>query len=266
MNKHQIIFIHGWGMNRGIWTKLINELSKSIEDDIICLDLPGYANSPAIAEEDNLDQIAESLLDQLDSQCEITLVGWSLGGLVATKMSALLGPRLKRLILIASTPCFTQHNHWTHAVSPSVFENFYHQLNDDFSKTIKRFIAITVMGSPNAKKDQKEIIQALQNSLTQRNEPSDNMFGLNLTTLKAGLDILLATDLIQEISKLSVPVYLLCGDRDTLVPIAAMQDIYNKRQSNHLFCEMQVIHHAGHAPFISHQNECVSYIEQVLNG
>lgn len=259
MEKRQIVFIHGWGMNRGIWNKLIQQLTLSDSDDIITLDLPGYADTPALAEETDIDAIAKHLVSQLKPDSSVILVGWSLGGLIATSMAKLISDRLQSLILIASTPKFTQNKTWPHAVKSEVFQNFYQQLKTDFVKIIQRFIAITVMGSPTARKDQKEILTALS-------EVSDSKtYGLNLSTLEAGLDILLATDFREELINFKSPLFILTGDRDTIVPVAAMESIRTQRETLNLHCELEVIHHAGHAPFISHTNASAKFLQKILS-
>ncbi|MBF0265407.1 MAG: hypothetical protein HQL46_09045, partial [Gammaproteobacteria bacterium] len=121
------------------------------------------------------------------------------------------------------------------------------------------------MGSPTARKDQKEIMSSLQNAVTKQTN-SNKPYGLNLSTLKSGLDILLETNLRDTLATLEQPVYLLCGDRDTLVPLAALQSVYKQRIANSLKCDIEIIHHAGHAPFISHSELCLCYLKKVING
>lgn len=256
VKEQQIVLIHGWGMNRGVWQGIVEQLLLSIDLDILCLDLPGYAGSAKIEGENSLDEMAYLLEQQIDKSKEIVLIGWSLGGLVAIALANRLKLRVSSLVLLSSTPKFTQSSDWPCAVEQKIFNNFAKQLVNDYQKVIQRFIAITVMGSPTAKQDRKNLIQALES--IQAGTEQDK------TVLEQGLNVLLETDYRQTLLDLKTPVFLVLGDRDTLVPLAAMETIAQAKQAKNHQCSLITIHGAGHAPFISHQKECINHLLKIL--
>jgi len=140
-----------------------------------------------------------------------------------------------------------QSEDWLYAVKYDIFSQFLSQLQQDNHATIKRFIAIQVIGSPTANADRKKINHALQ-----------AVPYADQQTLEQGLELLLTLDLREQLTTLSLPILFMCGDRDTLVPIKAIESLVHKQHN----ASMHIIKGAGHAPFISHVDEFVQVIKE----
>jgi pimeloyl-[acyl-carrier protein] methyl ester esterase len=228
----QLVFLHGWGVNSGVWQPLIEIL----KDDfcITTIDLPGYGlNYQQFPTPYDLQNIANTVAEYLPPDC--ILIGWSLGGLVAQKIAATYPEKLKQLVLICSSPKFSKSVDWP-GIEPKVLHFFSQQLDLDSSKTLERFLAIQAMGSVNARQDVKIIKQAVQ----QYSLPSP-------VALAAGLDMLKNIDLREQFETLSIPCQVFLGRLDTLVPgnIASVMQQLNPKVI------IDVISDASHAPFIS---------------
>ncbi|NMS24626.1 alpha/beta fold hydrolase, partial [Vibrio parahaemolyticus] len=104
-------------------------------------------------------------------------LGWSLGGLVATHVALNMPERVAKLITVASSPKFAAEKPWR-GIQPNVLSAFTSQLLEDFSLTIERFMALQAMGSPSARKDVKQLKQAVL-SRPQPN-PESLLVGLNI--------------------------------------------------------------------------------------
>ena len=78
--------------------------------------------------------------------------------------------------------------------------------------------------------------------------------------LRGGLDILGSTDLRARLGALTMPVLLLAGARDTLVPVAALRLLAQRYAG----LRLHEFPSAGHAPFISHANEVVEVLAEFL--
>jgi pimeloyl-ACP methyl ester carboxylesterase len=74
------------------------------------IDLPGYGQSAADGDAHtnfpDFSATAQALLDALPEQ--VTLCGWSLGGLLAMRAALLAPERVSGLVLVGSTPSFMQ--------------------------------------------------------------------------------------------------------------------------------------------------------------
>ena len=253
-SSRQILFLHGWGMNSGVWTPAAQYLQEHFPDShIIAVDLPGYGQSRNCDQQVpdghyNSVSLAQCLAFLLEGK-DTTLIGWSMGGLVALETARQFPQTVSRLILVSSSPRFVQGDDWPYAVKASVFEEFYQYLEEDHRATLKRFLAIQAMGSDTARKD----IKTLQQQLEQRGEPDPS-------ALKEGLNMLLKEDkraLLSEIK--DIPIDLICGERDTLVNIKAQQQL--AQQSN---IKLHAVAGAGHAPFISHPDEFMTLLRGIL--
>ena len=232
----QLVFLHGWGMNSGVWQPLIDILKD--EFCITTIDLPGYGlNHQQLPIPYNLQNVATTVAEYLPANC--TLVGWSLGGLVAQQIAISHPGKLKQLVLVCSSPKFSISEGWP-GIDPNVLDFFTQQLKLDFSKTLARFLAVQAMGSVNAREDAKTIKKVVQ----KYSPPSS-------VALAAGLDLLQSVDLREQFKSLLMPCHLFLGRLDTLVPdnIAPLILRLNAKVT------VDVISDAAHAPFISNTED-----------
>ncbi len=263
--QQQILFIHGWGMNSGVWTDIAEYLEQLYPERLIrCVDLPGYGQSSAYDLERlggvyNSQTLARSMEPLLEGK-QTSLIAWSMGGLVAIQM--LTDDRLRakkrhtnkksqisKLLLVSSTPRFVQAEDWPYAVEAQIFEEFSRSLSRDHRATLKRFLAIQAMGSRTARND----IKILQAQLLQRGEPDQQ-------ALESGLQILLKEDKRRQLQEMSdVPVILIAGKYDTLAKYQG-QKVLAEQDNISLYSISQ----AGHAPFISHPEEFKKILQNVI--
>jgi len=232
----QLVFLHGWGMNSGVWQPLIDIL----KDDfcITTIDLPGYGlNHQQLPTPYNLQNVATTVAEYLPANC--TLIGWSLGGLIAQQIAILHPEKLNQLMLVCSSPRFSKSEGWS-GIDSKVLDFFTQQLKLDFSKTLVRFLAVQAIGSLNARQDAKIIKQAVQ----KYSPPSS-------VALAAGLDMLQRVDLREQFKSLLMPCHFFLGRLDTLVPdnVAPFIQQLNTKVT------IEVITDAAHAPFISNTED-----------
>lgn len=228
----QLVFLHGWGVNSGVWQSLVDILQN--EFCVTTIDLPGYGlNHQQLPHSYNLQNVAEIVAANIPENS--ILIGWSMGGLVAQQIANLYPQKLKQLILICSTPKFSECADWP-GIDLKVLNFFTQQLKQDVSKTLERFFAIQAMGSENARLDAKTI----KRTVLQYSVPSPE-------ALTAGIGMLQDVDLREEFKSLLVPCHLFFGRLDTLIPVKVAAKI----QQLNAKVTVDVISDATHAPFIS---------------
>src|SRR3990167_6159175 len=100
--KPSLVFLHGWGFDHHIWHPLVDKMSHhDYPGDYYLVDLPGFGQSPMM----DWDAFKTALMTQCPGQW--ILIGWSLGGLLATRLALEIPQRVTRLINVASIPRFT---------------------------------------------------------------------------------------------------------------------------------------------------------------
>ncbi len=241
-----VVLLHGWAMNGSVWQAVARELENDFCLHIV--DLPGHGGSKLA---DDATLTLPAMVDAVDAAFPfpVQVVGWSLGGAVATQWALQQRDKVRSLTLVASSPCFMQRPDWQPAMARKVLEQFAAALQTDWQGTLKRFISLQAMGDASA----REVTRELLADLFKHGEPK-------LAHLADGLNILRDTDLRAEVVKVDCPVLLQYGDRDTLTPLAAGMWLANALPQ----AQFRLHHKAAHAPFLSHLADFVATQKQFL--
>lgn len=238
--KVDLVLLHGWGLNAEVWHCIIDRLSSHFRLHLV--DLPGFGRSSDFGPL-TLDQMVDSLLPQMPEKA--VWLGWSLGGLVASRMALRYPQRVQALISVASSPCFTARDGWP-GIKPQTLQSFQQQLSEDFQRTVERFLALQTLGTESARQDAR----VLKGVVLSQPMPS-------VAVLEGGLEILRQVDLRAEMATLTLPMLRLYGYLDGLVPrnVASLLDEQWPQS------ESRVIDKAAHAPFISHPQ---AFCQQII--
>lgn len=240
-----LALLHGWGMHGGVWDGVRDALAQRFRLHIV--DLPGYGTSPAVEPYD-LEHLARAVATALPEQVHVC--GWSLGGQVALEMARLFPDQIERLVLTATTPCFTAREGWPWAVRHEVLREFAAALETDYEGTLKRFLALQARGGDEV----KTVLKRLRDILFARGRP-------DVQTLRAGLNILLGSDLRDRAATIETPTLLLHGGRDMLTPAGAAHWLAGQMPE----VRLEVLPGAAHAPFLSHPVEFTEIVTGFLN-
>ena len=111
-----LVLLHGWGLNAEVWQNIVPRLSPHFRLHLV--DMPGFGRSQGFGAL-TLADMAQQLLPQLPERA--VLLGWSLGGLVASQIALAQPERVTALISVASSPCFTAHEDWP-GIKPETLE------------------------------------------------------------------------------------------------------------------------------------------------
>jgi pimeloyl-[acyl-carrier protein] methyl ester esterase len=126
---------------------------------------------------------------------------------VALRWAAREPDKVRRLILVNSTPCFTGRADWDFGMEAEVLEKFAAELEQNHAATLRRFIALQLRGSEN----ERELLALMRERLFSRGEP-------DIDALRCGLGILRDTDLRAELPNIRQPTLAIAGERDRLTP------------------------------------------------
>ncbi|WP_043649841.1 pimeloyl-ACP methyl ester esterase BioH [Chitinilyticum litopenaei] len=241
-----LVLLHGWAMNGTVWQPVAEQLAEDYCVHVV--DLPGHGKSPASGP-----LTLDAMVAAIDAAFPwpVQVIGWSLGGAVATRWALQHPAKVRSLTLVASSPCFMQRSDWPHAMATATLAQFAASLQADWRGTLKRFISLQAMGDAQA----RAVARTLADDLFLHGEPA-------LGALAEGLGILRDTDLRADMARLDLPVLLQYGDRDTLTPVGAAHWLAG------MLPLAQCVIHAGaaHAPFLSHRDDFLTIQRQFLAG
>lgn len=232
-----LVLVHGWGMNAAVWEPLLPALEARWR--VTRIELPGHGESEPIS--GGLDAWVDACLDAAPDQA--SWLGWSLGGLISLAAAQRAPERFHQLCLMAATPSFVQRDGWSCAMPAATFTQFAENLSKDVDTTLRRFLALQVRGSDDA----RALLRQLGEALNERPAASDE-------ALQDGLALLLNSDLRIAVQGLPVPVSWLLGERDTLVPVALAEALVPQ--------PVEIVTGAAHAPFLSHPYAFIEWLEQ----
>jgi pimeloyl-[acyl-carrier protein] methyl ester esterase len=169
-------------------------------------------------------------------------------------------PRATRLdglipaYILAGNPSFPSSGVGTQTEWPGMevklLDDFAEHLNKNCQATLLRFLSLQVNGLP----DHKNLLKALKTAVFECDAPDQN-------TLQGGLNILKLADLRPVLSGLNIPVSVILGGLDTLVPVAVGQKMQQLLPS----LELNIIDRAGHVPFLSHSRETLGIISGFMD-
>jgi len=221
LQKKPIVFLPGWGLSPYIF----KPLAKHLEDH------PQYfMHLPAL---DTQKQLHQQICIPNDS----ILIGWSLGGLIATLICANEPYRFSKLILLNSTPKFVAECQWP-GISTEQSQKFLTQFEQNPSHLLTEYFA-KLCAWPS--KDKRLHQHIKQHTLE------------NKARLESQLHFLLNTDARSEYYQLKTPRLEIRSLDDPLIP------------SNHPNLQCHHILAGGHSSFLNHIEQCIGYIRRFID-
>ncbi|WP_299734073.1 alpha/beta fold hydrolase [uncultured Endozoicomonas sp.] len=245
MSQYPIVLISGWAMPAGV----METLAEALDADhrrVSIVQLPGLVSE--------LDAYRKPydwnvLLDYLDQQLfekPAVLVGWSLGGMLATLYASRHPENVAGVVNLAANACFVQKSDWPEAMSPALFSSFSEGLAESAGKTLRQFALLCASGSPQ-RKAQITLLQSLVDDAE-----------LDQTTLKELLALLGGSDLRSALADLRCPISHMFGKDDGLVPASAAELIETRFPTH----RVQVLE-GGHTFFMDDPGVVVREVQQL---
>jgi pimeloyl-[acyl-carrier protein] methyl ester esterase len=242
-----LVLLHGFAMHSGLFAPLLPALARRHRVHVV--DLPGHGRSPPV-EPFDLPSLADAIDAAIDAP-EVTILGWSLGGQVALSWALAQPARVRKLVLVATTPSFVTRDDWPHAITGETLSRFGDELRVSYRLTLLRFLSLQVHGSDEG----RATLAMLRERVFERGEPSS-------AALDAALEALRRTDLRSRLLNVMVPALVIGGDRDALVPLAATRALAAALpHATHA-----TIEGAAHAPFLSHRQSFFDAVLPFIDG
>ncbi len=242
-----LVLLHGWSMSHAVFRELAELLSDEFR--LLIPDLPGHAGSAMLTPCD-LNRFAAQVSAWLEHVTTepVFLLGWSLGGQVALRLSALHPDLVRRLILISTTPRFCATNTWTAGLPEGELRVLKRGLQRRYLATMGEFFDRQFIGESLSEARRREILQFAVRPVGLP-EPQ-----AALTTL----DILAYEDLRPDLPQVKHPALVIHGEADQIIPLGAGEYLAENLPDGQLYAMPGI----GHAPFISQPQQVARCIRE----
>lgn len=220
-----IVLLHGLGGSSRDWTHALPELSLT-NRKIIMIDLLGFGNSPKPQWADySVDEHAKALAATLrkDYKKPLTIVGYSMGGVVAARLAIMYPKQVKRLVLYELPLYESVVPSRRYRIANKAYVKFFKKMSEKRELTIQ---LVRLIGRVAAER--------LTLSLSEE----------TWTAFKKSLDnTILENTLYDDLNKLKIPVDLIFGRFDFFVFQGMIKKLYkdNKNMNFHQVNETHTI-------------------------
>ena len=221
-----IIFIHGFPLNKFMWSKQIEALTDKYR--VIAYDIRGHGNSEAGEEKFAIDLFANDLVGLMDALKieKAMLCGLSMGGYIAIK-AILSHPERFSSIILSDTSCKADTPEGKEKRLNAIENIAKNGVENYAEESLKKLFAIESFTT-----NREEIAFARQMIVKTSKQSLYN-------TLRALADRKETCGHLQDIN---VPVLIMVGKEDVITPLEAAMFMHEKIKDSIL----QIIGHAGH--------------------
>jgi len=231
-----LVFLHGWAMSATVFAEIAEMLAADFH--LLIPDLPGHGKS-SVAAKNDLSGLSGDLACWLAAVASrpVSLAGWSLGGMLALEMAHQQTIPVDRLVLVGTTPRFTQNNGWVFGLPSGQVHALARNLQRRFESTLADFFALAFSGE----RITPERLRAIRNFAVKKSPLPDRDAILGL------LNVLASHDQRPVLSAIRQPALVMHGEQDQIVPFTAGQYLSEKLPNAHLVKFPGI----GHVPFLS---------------
>jgi pimeloyl-[acyl-carrier protein] methyl ester esterase len=232
-----LVLLHGWSMSHAVFAELAAFLQADFR--LLIPDLPGHGQSDALAP-GNMDTMLARLTQVFSAELSepFALLGWSLGGQVAQCWALADPPRLRRLILLATTPRFCAGRDWPHGLPVGELRLLRRNLQQRYLATLGDFFDLQFKTEALSSERRREILGFAVRPVGP--PPAAQAV--------ATLEILAQQDLRSRVAQIKTATLVIHGQDDVIIPHEAGEFLAAQIQG----AQMLSLPATGHAPFLSH--------------
>ncbi len=241
-NSEPIVFIHGTGMDHSVWTLPVRYFLRKSRD-VLAIDLPGHGKSPGkpISSITGFSDKIFKLLND-NSINSFSIVGHSMGSLIALEMASSQPKRVKAMSLIGT------------AFPMQVNKHLLEYAKSDVRKAID---ILTFMGYSNQARIGRNKNPGIWMTESTRRLMQRSKKGVIYNDLLACSNF---QDGLEKAKKVSAKVQLILGSNDFLTPRIKASDLIDNFKSP----DVKEISNSGHTLMTEDPNKVLDYLIEVL--
>lgn len=243
-----VIFLHGLGGTTRYWEGRLGALEQSCR--ILLVDLLGFGESPKPWASYTVERHLEALHQTITEHAPFTLVGHSMGAILALAYAARHPDQVERLILIGMPYFGSKERALQYYRNGPAPERWYS--TNMVSAAIVCMITRRVFG---------RVLPYVQRNLP-RDVVADTVKHTWLSFTSSLWDVVYDYDLKQDADDLGdrIPVFCIHGDSDQSAPVRGMLTLAGERRN----WQVRVLPGVDHHPLFRSHSACIRLIESAL--
>jgi proline-specific peptidase len=243
-SNQSIVFIHGFPYDNTLWKNTIEKLQQ--EFYCITYDIRGFGNSEINSGQYTMESYVEDLENIIETLKleEPILCGFSMGGYIALRANEKQPEKFKALILAnTTTSSDNDEGKLKRAGAISSIDK------NGIEPFLEKFFSVAF--SEEFTQNQPQKLQELQDKIT-----SFNPIGI-----KGGLLAMVSrTDTTQSLKKIDIPVLLISGEKDKVIPPDIMKKMAENIKNSTLVC----LEGSGHMSMVEKPDQFNNTIKEFL--
>lgn len=244
----ELTLIHGWGVNGHIFGDFCFRLPETWV--VNAPHLAGHGGAPLYGTF-SIEQAADDLAATWDAPRFV--LGWSLGSQIALHLAHRHPEKVRGLILMSGFAKLRATDDYPQGVSNALLAKMLGLFQQNYAQYVQQFLQLQVLNTP----EKKPLIEQILPDLVKNGAPQ---------ALQAALNALEAADARTLLPEIRQPSLVICGNKDGVTPLR-MSEYLAQHLSN---ARLYVIDKAAHAPFFSHDEQCVAllctFVQEVLES
>ncbi|TYO98760.1 pimeloyl-[acyl-carrier protein] methyl ester esterase [Geothermobacter ehrlichii] len=242
-----LVLLHGWCMSRAVFREFLERPPAGCQ--VVAFDLPGHGASDPAAGASLADWVRDlaAAIELLRLQRPV-LCGWSLGGMLCLQLAVQAGCSAAALVLIGTTPRFVNGDGWQVGVPPARLAAMRRDVRRSYRPAMERFYRMMFAENELAPAEYRRIARFAAGPGSLPPQP----------VAEAGLRILAQDDLRSLLPEVRMPVLVLHGRQDAVIPFASGEELAAALPQARLVA----FDETGHAPFLSRPEQ----VRQELEG
>lgn len=230
-----LFLIHGWAADNSVWPEWLRNLSFEYEEsnfpDYVCLE---HAFLECWAKANR----------------KITVLGWSMGGMLALELAFRHSDKIEQLLLLSTTAKFVKAADYTAGLDAAIVRNLERKLGRQQRSAQEGFYKLMF-----SEQEGPYLTAYLENK-------AESFYQLDLESLKKGLLYLREKDLRSQLSSVKIPCQIIHGSADGICLPAAAEYL----QANLPLAQTHYFEGAGHILFFTQAEALKKIILNAIGG
>ncbi|MBI5700247.1 alpha/beta fold hydrolase [Candidatus Saganbacteria bacterium] len=177
------------------------------------------------------------------------ILGWSMGAAKAIRLYLENKDKVKALVLVSGFAKFLKSGDFPYGLPPSHMRNLERKIENDFQKGIEFFYDLLFLNPKSEMRNSKQCLNS-------------NIQILNKDKTINDLESLKKEDLRKDLSKIDIPVMIIHGRHDQIVPFESGEYLHDNIKGP----KFEVFENSGHAPFLEEQEKFDTTLRSFVEG